>query len=103
MFKALFYVLAACLPLAASAQQAADEAPERQDRCFCVKFVGGFQNPYSLTKLKPAPARCRKMLYKPGPVSPFFEGLLACEELLACRRGEEERAEKKKILGVKIE
>ncbi|HBA62056.1 MAG TPA: hypothetical protein DCZ92_14825 [Elusimicrobia bacterium] len=95
--------MTACLLRAASAQQAADEAPERQDRCFCVKFMGGYQNPYSLTKLRPTPAKCRKLWYKPGPVSPFFEGLLTCDELRECRAKEEDRAEKIKLLEEKIE
>ena len=98
MLKVIFCLLATCLLRPAFGQQAEDASPERQDRCFCVKFMGGFQHPYSLTKFRPVPARCRKMLYKPGPVSPFFEGLLTCEALLACRLGEEERAEKMKVL-----
>ena len=103
MNKILFFILAACLPRTASAQQAAGEEPVRQDRCFCVKFVGGYQNPYSLTKFRPTPAECRKMWYKPGPVSPLFEGLLTCDELRECRVKEAERAEKKLLLEDKIE
>ncbi|MCX5792911.1 MAG: hypothetical protein NTY45_11965 [Elusimicrobia bacterium] len=102
MYKVLF-ILAAGLLQAAAGQQAADEEPERQDRCFCVKYVGGFQRPYYLIKLKPATPRCRELKYTPGPELPFYEGLLTCDELLACRGAEQARAEEKKALEQKIE
>lgn len=102
MFKTLF-ILAACLLQPALGQEVSEEQPERQDRCFCVKFVGGFQKPYFLIKLKPATPQCRTLKYKPGPESPFYEGLLTCDELLACRRAEQQRAEKSKKLEERTE